>query len=311
MQNKIIKLTAVAGLLLALAACKKDIDVLATAKLGSTPAAGFGIANIEPVVITVDAATAELDTALLVFNNAKFSTATQVTITLDTSLVSSYNAANGTSFDYLPSDVFSFPTSISIPANSLEGSGTVKVDIAKLLTYGTSFATGFTITTVSGGPGALLTDHSHFTLVVQVKNQFDGEYTVTGTMVDYANSALTGPYPWDVYLVTASATQSKLFDNTYTGDFFHMILSNGASSYYGAFGVQFNFDADNNVISVINLYGQPASNGRSATLDPSGINKYDPSTKSLDVTYWMDQPSVITPHRVSFTEHYEYVGPRP
>lgn len=311
MQNKIIKLSMVAGLLGLLAGCHKDIDVLDTAKAGSTPAAGFGVSNIDPIILTVDASTTELDTALLVFNNSKYGSATSVTVSLDTSLVSDYNNANSTAFDYMPSDVFTFPSSISIPANSLQGSGTVKVNITKLLTYGTSFATGFTITTVSGGPGKVLTDHSHVTLVVQVKNKYDGEYTVTGTMVDYANSALTGPYPWDVYLVTKAANQSKLFDNVYTGDFYHMILNGSSSSYYGSFGVQFTFDANDNVTSVVNIYGQPASNGRSAALDPSGINKYDPSTKTLDVKYWMDQPSVITPHRVSFTEHYEYVGPRP
>ncbi|HVU93812.1 MAG TPA: DUF1735 domain-containing protein [Puia sp.] len=311
MQNKIYKTSIIISLLIFLAGCKKDIDVLATAQNGSTPATGFGISNLDAMVLSIDASTTEVDTALLVFNNAKYGAETKVTIVVDTSLVNSYNNAKGSSFDYMPADVFTFPATVSIPANSLQGSGKVAINISKLLTYGTSFATGFTITAVSGGSGQILTMHNHVTLVVQVKNQYDGEYTVTGSMVDYANGTLTGPYPWDVYLITKSATQAQLFDNDYTGGIYHKILSNGADSYYGAFGLQFNFDVNGNVTSVVNVYGQPSSNGRSATLDPSGINKFDPATKTLDVKYWMDQPSVITPHRVSFTEHFEYVGPRP
>jgi len=129
-------------------------------------------------------------------------------------------------------------------------------------------------------------------------------------MVDFANAGLTGPYPWNVALVTSGPTQVKLMDLDYTKDFYHKIKSGSADSYYGSFGVVFNFDGSDNVTSVANLYGQPASNGRSASLDGTGVNKFDPSTNTLDVKYFMDQPSVIAPHRTSFDEHFEYVGPR-
>jgi hypothetical protein len=143
---------------------------------------------------------------------------------------------------------------------------------------------------------------------IVVKNKYDGHYTVEGTMVDATNPALTGPYPWDVYLVTSNAAQVQVFDNDYTGDIFHKILSAGASSYYGAFGVVINFDDNNNVTSVTNLYGQPASNGRSAELDPSGVNKWDPVTKTLKIKYWMNQPGPT--HRTLFDETFTYTGVR-
>jgi hypothetical protein len=294
-----------------LTGCKKDIDVLATAQAGSTPATGFGLSNIGVLSITVSASTTQLDTAILVFNNVKYNADTKVTIAVDTSIVGAYNATNDQSYDYLPSDVFTAPTSITIPAGSLQGSAKLSVNITKLLTYGSSFATGLAITTVSGGSGQIETAHSRIPIIIQVKNRYDGEYTVTGSMVDYSNATLTGPYPWDVYLITSGPNQVQLFDNDYGKNIDHKIQSGANDSQYGSFGVVFNFDADGNVTSVVNLYGQPASNGRSASLDPSGINKYDPATGSLDVKYWLDQPAVWTPHRVSFDEHFEFVGARP
>ena len=314
MRNFIVRITTFLVFIVLLTGCKKDIDVLATAEKGSTPATGFGLNNIGVLSITVNASTTQLDTAILVFNNAKYGADTKVTIAVDTTIVADYDTTNAQLYAPMPADVFTAPASITIPAGSLQGSGKLSVNISKLLTYGSSFATGLRITAVSGGSGQIQTFNSKIPIVIQVKNQYDGEYTVTGTMVDYSNAGLKGPYPWDVYLVTSGPNQVRLFDNDLKKDFYHKIqdsVNGNADSYYGTFGVVFNFDADGNVTSVVNLYGQPSSGGRSATLDPSGINKYDPATGSLDVKYWMDQPSVITPHRTSFDEHFEFVGARP
>lgn len=311
MGNIIVRITTFLLFIVLLTGCKKDIDVLATAQAGSTPSTGFGLNNIGVLSITVAASTTQLDTAILVFNNAKYGSDTKVTIVVDTSIVGAYNTSSGQSYKYMPSDVFTAPTTITIPAGSLQGSGKLSVNIAKLLTYGSSFATGLAITSVSGGSGQIETLHSRIPVVIQVKNRYDGEYKVTGSMVDYSNAGLTGPYPWDVYLITSGPNQVELYDNDYAKGIYHKIKSGSADSYYGSFGVVINFDDNGNVTSVVNLYGQPASNGRSASLDGSGINKYDPSAQTLDIKYWMDQPSVITPHRTSFAEYFEYVGPRP
>ena len=143
-------------------------------------------------------------------------------------------------------------------------------------------------------------------------NTWDGEYVVTGTFSDAANAAFTGNYPMHVDLVTQSAVANAMYDlGVNGGTFGHGFLNNGGGSYYGSFSPVFTFDpVTNKVISVVNYYGQPAGNGRSAELDPSGINTYDPSTGVLKVSYWMNQPSVITPHRTHFVEVFTYLGPR-
>ncbi|NLU90737.1 DUF4998 domain-containing protein [Chitinophaga sp. Ak27] len=128
------------------------------------------------------------------------------------------------------------------------------------------------------------------------------QYTCTGQMIDHTNGSLTGPYPWNVTLRPTTATQLELVDNDETNDVYHKILNGGNGSYYGSFGVVFNLDNNYRVISVVNKYGQPSSNGRSAELDPSGINKFDPSTRTLKVKYWMNQPGAT--HRTSFDETF-------
>jgi hypothetical protein len=133
-------------------------------------------------------------------------------------------------------------------------------------------------------------------------NLVAANYLCTGTMVDYTNAGLTGPYPWNVTLRAVTATQLELVDNDYAHDVYHKILSNGGDSYYGVFGVVFNLDNNYNVISMFNKYGQPSSNGRSGELDPSGINKFDPATRTLKVKYWLNQPGAT--HRTSFDETF-------
>ena len=170
-----------------------------------------------------------------------------------------------------------------------------------------AYGLGFKITDVSSGVASEIA--KSLVVNILVKNKYDGHYQVTGTMVDYSNAGLTGDYPMDVYLITSGPSSAYMFDNNWGGPV-HSILSGGSGSYYGSFGPEFIFDANDNVTQVVNVYGQPAGNGRSAELDPSGINKWKSADKSMDVKYWMNQPSVITPHRVSFDEHFKYLGPR-
>lgn len=135
-------------------------------------------------------------------------------------------------------------------------------------------------------------------------NKYDGNYVMTGTMVDYTNSSLTGKYPANVALVTQSENSVAMYDLDYVRGYGHRILSNGSDSYYGQFSPVFTFDSNNNVISVTNYFGQPSGNDRSAELDPSGENKWDPATKTLKVKYWMNQPG--STHRVAFDETFTW-----
>jgi hypothetical protein len=230
-----------------------------------------------------------------------------VTLATDQATLTTYNAANGTNKVVPPTTVYSFPTTVTIPKGATEVTVDAKITVSPDFDFNKAYGIPVKITQVS--TGIVSGNYGAVVYSFGVRNIFDGHYTVTGTMVDAANPGITGRYPMDVGLVTSGATQVQLSDYATSG-IYHSILSGGATSYYGAFGVVFNLDASNKVISVVNAYGQPASNGRSAEIDPSGVNTWDPTTKTLKVKYWMNQPSVIAGHRVSFDETFTYLGVR-
>jgi hypothetical protein len=313
--KKVFSTIFVLSLMLVIATgCKQQRDFLADAKSGYTDAVGFGEDNNTITSLTIDASVTSLKQALNAYLSSQktYGQAIAVTVEANSSIVDDYNTANGTAYDVMPAAAYTLPSSINIPANSKEGLGEVNFDIATMITYGSSFALGVEITQVSGGPNAVLTAHSKHVFIIQVKNKYDGVYEVNGTFVDYSNPAFEGAYPLEWELVTTGPKQCVVYD---AADFAsptpaYIFWTGTGYSYFGSFGLIVNFDDNDNIVSVTNYYGQPSSNGRSATLDPSGINKWDPATGNIDISYWLDQPSVITPHRGSMVETWSYSGPR-
>jgi len=242
MRYKIIRSFTLASLLFFIAGCQKDQDFLSIAKSGSTPAAGFGFSNLDALSIGVDASvTPKLDTNLQVFIGTTYGSATTVTIAVDTSIVGDYNKANSASFDYMPAAVYTIPASISIPSGAHEGDGKLSVDITKFLTYGTEFALGLSITKVSGGPGAILTDHSRLCVVIQVKNPYDGDYAVTGFLYHP-----TGPRA--IKMTKTLTTVSAVGSVTDLGDL-------GGSNYH----FQFDVSSSNKLTNWVSSGATPAA----------------------------------------------------
>jgi len=235
-----------------------------------------------------------------------------VKLAKNSALIDAYNTANGTGYIEVPADAYSLLSDISSVAfQPGEAVKEIKISVDQSkLDLSQQYALGFSISDAGTNAVAVgsLKDGLY---AIGVKNKYDGHYQVTGTMTDFANANLTGAYPLDVFLVTSGPTSVYMYDNA-VGDAAHSILSSGSASYYGSYGPEFIFN-DDNVTDVVNVYGQPAGNTRSAALDPSGTNKFDPTDHSIDVNYFMKQPSVITtaPYiRVSFKEHFKYLGPR-
>ncbi len=233
------------------------------------------------------------------------SNALTVSLKVDDALVTAYNKVHQTTFTPLPASLFKL-SEMEVSMKPGDFARTIKMTFDPTKLDPTkSYAVAVKI--ANAGSYKLRNGLSSAIFQVIAKNRFDGLYTTTGTMKDFANAGLTGNYPTDMELVTDGALKVIMRDKT-LGDTnpFHSILNAGAASYYGAFGVVINFKEDNSVASVVNFHGQPAANTRSAELDPSGVNKWDPVTKTLKIKYWMNQPSVITPHRTSFDETYTF-----
>ncbi len=203
----------------------------------------------------------------------------------------------------------------------------ITIPNATLFNPSALYALGFTVTTADAG--ATISDQKSLIVEIGAKNEYDGRYAVTGPMVDAANAALiqwnnagattplTDPFvtsnggAWELHLITTGGNQCVMYDNTIWGDIFHPILSAGGHSGYGSFALVVNFNPANKTISsVVNYYGQPAGNGRSAALDPSGVNAVQ-GNKDILIKYFMNQPSVVpVGPRTTFDEKWKYVGAR-
>lgn len=193
------------------------------------------------------------------------------------------------------------PTPTIANKKTIEGSGTGKFtsSITGLVIGTTYYARAY----ATGNNGTVYGNEISFSPV----NLYDGAYTVTGTMKDSVYTNLNGYYPQTVSLITQDANSVAYYS---FDDYIHVVLDKTDNSLkaYSSFAAGFNFDNDHNVISVVNYYGQESgASKRSALLDPSGINKYDPVTKTLKVKYWMVQNGV---KRLHFDETYTYIGDR-
>jgi len=258
---------------------------------------------------------------------------------LDQSYIDASNTKNGTDYTLMPADLYTLGAQpgVSIAANAdltlnfaagdfaknvifnVDGS---KVDLSK------QYAVAYVITDFGGfskkhdGGG---TSQDTILATVAIKNRWDGIYSATGSVTDKANSALTDINlylttnhpelaPMQYEFRTVSATTCTVFDNVLQGAYVFDISSGTANfSSYGSFAPVFTFDpATNKVVSVTNYYGQPAGNGRYATMDPTTPNIYDPTSKTITVSWGMYGGSLVGAHekRTQFDYVFTYVGSR-
>ncbi len=253
-----------------------------------------------------------------VHSKAALNEAKTVTLVAAPELIEEYNEENNANFVWLDEDVFSWAENPSIQetANGLTvtfapGEFSKEFDImlnGSAWDAAVTYAVAYKIADTQGLP--IADGRGEIIAMISIKNQYDGAYEMTGEMSDVVNPALTGAYPLKVELHTVGPNSVALYDVEVWGDYFHTITSGADYSGYGGFAPVFSMDEEGNVTSVTNFYGQPASNGRSAVLDPTGINKFtvnDDGSKTLEVSYIMVQAGA---NRTFFKETFTYTGER-
>jgi hypothetical protein len=252
-------------------------------------------------------------------SNASLNAVTTAKLTSMPQLIDSFNNDNGTDFELLPDSMYTLLNSsftktatgynVTFADGKFANDFHIALNGAKWNVVHT-YALAFSLSTTDNV--ALNGDQDTIMVFLSVKNKYDGKYTVTGSMIDAANGGLTGDYPWSVEFHTSGPNTVQVYD-VGIGGVYHGILSGASKSYYGAFGIEFTFDPlTNAVVKVSNVYA-PAANTRDALLDNSKPYTWVASNKTLDIKYYMLQPSVVTvaPYiRTTFTETFKYTGPR-
>jgi hypothetical protein len=235
----------------------------------------------------------------------------------------------------LPASEYNVNLTAKIAAGQLLD--TLEITIPKSSNLDPNLTYGLGLELVSADNGFQVASNMKEVLIkISVKNKYDGLYEVNGTYSDVsaAGANFTSRYPLEYYLVTtgpASVNVCMEINGEITPGY---LFSNaGAGSYYGSFGSQVTFNpATDAIADMRNYFGDPAnpatgvgnpatgsgapnyaaSNGRRITLDPTGINAYDGTDKTVRVKYFMLQPSVVpNGPRAFFNETWVYIGPRP
>ncbi|MFN8432307.1 MAG: DUF1735 domain-containing protein [Spirosomataceae bacterium] len=256
-------------------------------------------------------------------SNAVLGTSTTVKLTEAPEILANYNKEHGSNYEWLPASIYTLASNPGVTVSGKEvtmnfGSG----DFAKDLTINLDgskwdlakkYAVAYKIT--DPGTGKVSGDDYIITLI-SAKNRWDGIYDVTSsTMVDATNAAfistLASGETNQYALETISPTKCQVKDLGLDGYGFLFYTGTGYS-YYGSFGLIIEFDpATDKIVSVVNSYGQPAGNTRSAALDPTGINAYKNGT--INIKFNMLQPSVVKdpPNiRTKWDETWKYAKAR-
>ncbi|KIA94941.1 hypothetical protein OC25_08395 [Pedobacter kyungheensis] len=234
-----------------------------------------------------------------------------VKVDLAPDAITKYNSDNTKSYTPLPTTLYSLTSlNLVIPKGQRTASFTINVKPDQF-DLNAAYALGFKISSASTG----IISGNFGTIVVALgaKNKYDGIYTLdqTAPMFDATSSTLVGYYPIEQELRTTGASSVTEYDGRYAANnYAHPIKSGTSTSSYGNFSPIFNMDDAGNVVSVTNYFGQGTnSSGRSARLNPSGVNKFtvNGDTKVLQVSYIMVQNGV---DRTFFYEKWTYKAAR-
>ncbi|GAA0537871.1 DUF1735 domain-containing protein [Chitinophaga japonensis] len=235
-----------------------------------------------------------------------------VILEVDEAAVAAYNAEqDGVDYTMATADMFEFPATAVIKKGEQRAQVQVTFTRTTEFDFDLNYAVPLKIASVSSG---IISGNFGIALYsVAARNEYDGVYEMTGTMVDATSASLTGWYPLDMDLVTYTGNSIALYDNgNYVREYAHPIRSGTGGSYYGSYSPVFFFDTDGNVTEVVNYFGQGAGSlSRSAKLDPTGVNKItfgsDGKIASFEVSYYLVQAGA---ERTHFEEKFTYKGPR-
>lgn len=324
MKNKIlIIITFLAGTLMFNSCLKDKLNTDWTSDLAGKMYAEIPNPGKQSSTITPDATDQDIKFLVNIATDALPTSDITMTVAIDPLALSVFNAANKAAylaannndstgfirFKIFPSMTIVNP-SVVIKAGTRNNYVHVTLKSANLLNLTTSWMVPITITTVSGG--VTIADNKKTILIATpIANKWEGKYKLqTGsTFVDVLNAGYLINFPATMALETAGPFTVNVKDLTgglptqYAREF----NAAGSGSYYGSWCPVFQIDpVTNKVTSVVNYYGQPASNGRSGQIDPAGVNTYNPVTKTFDVSYFVLQPGTTV--RLKFHDILLYSG---
>jgi hypothetical protein len=227
--------------------------------------------------------------------------AEDITVTLTTSqsaaLIADYNAENGTNLVTFPTSLYTVQgsgLSVVIPKGQREAYFQIKVN-PSTFDPSSTYAVGYSIASVDK-PGYTISENfKNFIAIVGAKNDYDGRYAVTGTLVD-ANGLYEGVYPTEIDLITLTGNSVLYYQHEV--DYPNYLVASIATGGLANTGIRprITFDQATDKVSSIVRHSDGAA------MVVGTISKFNRADRSLDIEWTLG--------RWHATEHYKYIGSR-
>lgn len=179
------------------------------------PGVGFAFGNRSKTDYGLDVSASPQQVENIVFINLFTGTAptSDVQVTLidnTTALLTAYNTATGSSILPLPTNLWSVPMTVTIPAGSYNATVPITVSNTTSLNPNLQYAVGLTISAITGGYN-IASNLDDLLIVFGVKNKYDGKYTMRGQFYHPSLQPDFGPHVFQVEAHTSGPNSVKIF----------------------------------------------------------------------------------------------------
>jgi len=229
-----------------------------------------------------------------------------IVVTLDTTgtnaKLDAYNDANDKNYERFPNSFYSFPNGLKVTIKKGEREGYLMVKTnAIAFDPSSTYGLAFFIANVDKPGYTVSGNFDEFITTIGAKNKYDGQYEITGTLVD-ANGLYKGDYgdpagPRIYNLITVGGNTGLFYDVSW--DYANYIVVSIATGGGANTGIrpQITFDpTTNKVVGMIN------ANTPSTVVTVGSGSQFNEDDHSIDLEW--------TIGRWHATEHWEYIGPR-
>lgn len=288
---------------------------------GVAPAPGLISEAISFVNVPYTLEKALVDIRRDVPNNSALNSTTVITVKDDTSAITNYNTANGTSLLQLPTAWYTVVPAAGIVKTGGQGGNfsvtfapgefakqiEINIPDATVLNPSNLYALAFTITTIDA-TGKISQASNSVILQIGAKNNFDGVYK--DDFCNYHPSSNPG-YTCSttvVHLITTGANACKIYWPL-AGAFGQPSVLGGNLSYFGVQEPEYTVNPATNAVTVQNVAAGASTFYNMA----AGFNShYDPPSKTFYVKFGYNNPGgVFDPAATrEWTVTLKYTGPR-
>ena len=214
-----------------------------------------------------------------------------VTLTLDTAALSAFNANQATSFVVPPTDVFTFPSSITIKAGNEKAISRAVITAATDFDFTANYAIPLTISASSFG--TISTNYGTAIFSFAGRNAYDGLYSLDELLVGWGAYGIADgiSYSWPSNIQFLTSGQfTNTIQTTEEGYYMPAFTTGGGTTGFGATQVQFTFDGTSNAVTAVTNLQPDDGRGRAFAINPAVTNsRYDPTSGTIYAAYIMSQ----------------------